>query len=482
MDISNIGGSTAFGIQATFDQNATTEIIKNTTVTVVGSGAVGMLTMHLLQGNRFISRCDDPSHAHIKTEHKNKSIYDREAWGQEVTGARGKTSAGQNLDVFRYTTTLPAESLDCLSLVKDGPEVDCVMISNNPPGGSWHKYDEDQKTISPWSWMFLPGFPEGDQQDFNLFLPDSGREDRMKTDAGSLRHYFQKCSQQLPTDKIFDNHQVTRAEIIPQGWKLTVQGLKGNMTVETKFLVLAVGMTKPREVGFEGENSVRVSHSTAEAVEKMSKLDEQSEVLVVGTGLSAADTINRAWDAGMRVTHLVPEELLQQRGRYKSRGSTAILMSLSGRNSEYPQHCQVIDAMTNASGQSDSYTRLTDYRLKKLSGDGTASLMHDINPTLIEQFDHVAVLCGSMPDFSFLRNEQDEELLQTGKPIVDPGTMRIDGISNLYIAGSCSGDPFQRFVLGHAVAVVEDIKEQLSSKLDEELVVDAVMDLKMELI
>ena len=424
------------------------------TAIIVGAGPIGLFTASQLNGVEYIHNQAACSEEELHGSVKNNQLIYRTDLPEKFNDRRGKTPSGQWFDSFQYSKDeLPANCLG--KRVNKSRKVDWLLLSESSAGGGWTNYHKEQLTISPAHWMSLPSEPM--ERSLHLHGPGQARE-RMKTDAKSMCRYLASYAEELPRERLFFNHKVISACKKGENWQLRVSSLNGNCTIICKYLVLAVGKGKKNMLGIPGENNVNVVHSTSGILKKINRLTKPSTLLVIGTGLSAADTITHAWRHGITVTHAVPEELIKSRESYDSKSSSKLLMSLLNKEDEYPFHCKVIRAMLNPELYAENYRQLQGYRLIKI-GDNNICMLKNIKngKTVQSSFTHVAVLTGTLADFSFL-TLKNNIISDTPMNDVNINTLEISGQKNIFLAGACTGDIFQRFVLGHAVSVAETIK------------------------
>ncbi|KEQ16927.1 NAD(P)-binding domain-containing protein [Endozoicomonas numazuensis] len=418
------------------------------TAVIIGAGPAGLLAASVLEGRTFLhaQKCSDGMHKHLG---ERQPIY-RTDLPATFEGRRGQTPAGQWFDSFCYDQA--NNPIHCLTF-ENNPDrkVDWQLFSSSPAGGSWHRYNNDQLTISPYAWMEIPGLPITDVKHYECVNPQ-----RTKTDASSLRNYYQNYQQQLPAEAIHIGYTLTSASYKDSLWHLHFSSESHHHNMSCEHLLLAVGKQAPNRLNIQGENGKHVTHSTADSLAAFKKLPPGSNVLIVGTGLSAADTISHAWDHKLKVTHLVPAELIKEKANYKSTSSSKILMILQGLDKEYPRHNRVTGAMLNPASEK-AYEQLIDYKLTKVCSDGSCIVTHSKTQESKKLTPHhVATLTGSHPDFSFIEGQSEHE----STLCFDHNTMEVNGFTNLYIAGSCSGDWFQRFILGQSVQAAETIKSK----------------------
>ena len=424
------------------------------TAIVVGAGPIGLLTASQLNGVEYIHDQAACSEEQLHRSVKNNQLVYRTDLPEKFNDRRGRTPSGQWFDSFQYNTD--ELSATCLNKrIDNSRKVDWLLLSESSAGGGWTNYHDEQLTISPAHWMSMPSEP----MEQSMYLHDSKlAQERIKTNAKFMCRYLESYAEQLPQERLFFNHKVISACKKGKNWQLQVSSSKGSYNITCKYLVLAIGKGKKNMLGIPGENNINVAHSTNEILKEMKKVTKPSSLLVIGTGLSAADTITHAWKRGITVTHSVPEELIESREGYDSKSSSKLLMSLLNKEHEFPLHCRVIKAMLNPELHTENYRQLKDYRLINIDEKNICTLKNLKNDRIIKsEFTHIAILTGTLADFSFL-TLKNKIISERPMHDVDKNTLEISEQENIFLAGSCTGDVFQRFVLGHATSVAETIK------------------------
>lgn len=406
------------------------------TALIIGGGPCGQLAARMLDGLRFTHSAD------CSTEGHEAGLYCPVRWSRPIPGRRGKTPAGQHFDSFRYGEN--EEELHCLqSHEEPDSKIDYLVVTSHSTSGSWGSFHPDQKTVSPYEWMSLP-----DQVISDLNIKKYDNNGLVCTDAASMCRYLEDYSRKIPADRLLTHHRVTHAGHRDNLWQIQVQTPDGEVLYyQSKYLLAALGSTRSRHLNIEGEDNDIVSHNTREAIEAMARLPQNSRILVVGTGLSAADTVAAAWDRHLQVVQLVPAELIKKKINYQSDSSSKTVMKTLYRAEYYPRQARVAQAILGE--PHDFYSRMIDYQLKKISGH-KCSLVDKDGETVDEVFDHVAILAGSEPDYDFLeRHPDDTEKI----PDYNRGTMEAILYPGLFIAGA-SGEKFQKYAYGQVVAAI----------------------------
>ncbi|MBE8215593.1 MAG: NAD(P)-binding domain-containing protein [Endozoicomonadaceae bacterium] len=422
----------------------------DTTAAIIGSGASGLFTAQLLNHLTFVhnlKQCLQPDFHHmlhldtILNEHL-PPIFDKRP---------GKTSTGQWFDSFLYHH---AHKKTCLLPKKDHcRHIDWLLFSNQAAGGSWHTYDINQRTISPYHWMEIPGLPIKKNA---IRRYTALTDDREKTDALSLRQYFTQYQAQLPPHRLHFNHEVIEIKHNPPYWMLTVKHHNKISMIRATYLILAIGQTEPTWLNIPGEDLSFVSHTNAQAIQSMKKLKPNSHILVIGTGLSAADTISAAQHYKHHISQIVSHQLLTQQSQYTRSSSSHRLMYIGNLPIEYPHQYHVKTMMLYPEKFKNHYTQYLDYQLVALDKQKIAYLIKENQAIKPIKVDHVAFHLGYQSQRSILPKSIMTDNLNT----FDHQTLESTDYPNLFLAGSCTGGWFQRFFLGHAFYIAETIKKR----------------------
>ena len=426
---------------------------KQVTAIVVGGGVTALSTARQLNGLEYTHT---PDSCQLKERHAaiahGQRIY-QDQLPDDLSTCRGSTPSGCWFDSFRHTTL--DEAVNCLAWQENNARaVDWILISKSKAGGSWNSYDPNQKTISPDTWMALPDAPiDGNNQN----LTRHNTPHFAKTDAASLCRYYQDyANNHLPQERMFFNRTVTTAYPKENLWHVE---LDDQTQVSCQYLILANGRMMPKSLKINGENNnPNVSHTTAQAIQNISHLKPGDSILVIGTGLSAADTMMDAMRRKLKVTHILPREHTRLEAKYRPNQSYNPMKSLSPES--YKEH-HALAELISGKAESEHYQQLINHQLLEIRND-TCILRTGKEEEITQKFDHYAILIGSAPDFSFMKNANGT-LLDFDAEELEPETMETQ-ISNLFLAGSCTGEKFQRFSLGHSVSVAETIKDRESKK------------------
>lgn len=340
-----------------------------------------------------------------------------------------------------------------------------VVLGSGLPGGSWHKMNDcnNTLTISLGTWMQLPNL--GIKQ----WSCDNKRESRVP--LGRVAKYYRDYVRHQNLEKYFYNDsQVLRLEFNEKDnlWKVSyMQDKVGHFTISTPRVVLATGVNeKPNKLGIKGESYPFVIKSLTEFEKILSNLDRSvcnEPVLIVGAGLSAADAVITARFEGLPVYHAF---------RRHPDDPTLIFNQLP--ENMYPEYHKVHQKMKGKSLSPD-YKAFPMHCISEIRSNRTVVLTNligaeynGINDSTQKtiKVSYVLALIGRRANLDFIYPKRlRAQLLQhptqpfhsRNNPIaINPFTHECLNAERLYAMGPLVGDNFVRFVQGGALAIAND--------------------------
>ncbi|CAH0717584.1 unnamed protein product, partial [Brenthis ino] len=413
-------------------------------VVVIGNGPSGMVTSFMLAGNI----------PYLKEVPESLPI-------DEMLKARlQNVPPGQNLleiDLMELAEGLEGRSQNPIPLLVDtllrpgadlGVEEDSliewrydvekqiehIVLGKGPPGGAWHTFPGSVRSLSPGAWLCLPPHADGAR----------GRVPARAV-AAYCRRYVHACGIQRFFRCGVTVSSVRRAPrppappcraACPRNAAFLVSGYDKSasrgFTYACRRVVLAAGAgdrpnTLPAAPAAPAL-SARDLHAVERAVRVLAARrtrgdcdDAGRTVLVVGSGVSAADAVRLARGAGLRVRHL-------------HRAAAAALARLAPNH--YAEYCQVYKMMMDGpTGNHPDYTPYPEHavlditpisphettpspKLRDEIDDETLTLKKVkllnliTNETVEITVTLIAVLIGSKPDLFFLQTNFDISLNQ----------------------------------------------------------------------
>ena len=409
-----------------------------------------------------------------------------------------------------------------------------LVIGNGLPGGSWNGLPGHIKTLSPVSWLQLPGYSLGGwyrareireglshdelaffrikaedvRQYYVDYVNHTGIVENLVNNATvvSLRQLdnfppyegcptFKSKLNSALTDGCDDlmfgsftgcfcsepdyapwklphrlesespSMSVSTKLSIPGGYRfeLTMKNeslneivgvsVQREVKIQAKCVVLAVGLGCPRHLGVPGEDLSFVSHRYPDDPQLLIDAGLSGDpVVVVGSGLCAADVILMSLGMGLKVTHVF---------RRKASDSQLIFNKLPpGGYPEYDRICRLMHGTV----EDEQYKPLECHSLQQIDQERVCTVVnsegieHQIKASL------VFVLIGSNSDLSFLPDNlqkmgvQPMKLVSKANPVdVNPITFEVHEQPGLYAIGPLVGDNFVRFGIGGALGIASHL-------------------------
>lgn len=403
-----------------------------------------------------------------------------------------------------------------------------VVLGKTRPGGTWQKIDGMMQTISQSSWMELPnvGFKEwlvSDTRTRSCPVREHNAVAGRATIADIKDYYTDYVRSQGLEKNFLDFHTVTSVQQVyhlrnivdkesgevepccgnvrknhPHCWEVRGYSIKSPNCPLAKIrneesgeevsnrqgfcyvaphVVLAVGTYDiPNRLGVDGESLSCVVHTLGEFEEALARvrletivMSNPDPVLVVGAGLSAADTILTALDAGIPVIHV-----------FRRPPTHASLVFTKLPRAMYPEYHRVHRLMK---GQEHSrlYTAMPKQTVMEVRDRavlvGTDSPRDSasnnrVSPSASKSLTWidvslVAVMVGSRSDLGFLPREGRNLGIVAKWPIdskhniidVDPFSYQANRQPQMFAMGPLVGDNFVRFGIGGALGIVNHLNK-----------------------
>ncbi|KAM9308414.1 oxidative stress-induced growth inhibitor 2 [Gastrophryne carolinensis] len=363
-----------------------------------------------------------------------------------------------------------------------------IVLGKGPPGGAWHDMEGSMLTLSFGDWMELPGLKFKDWV--------SGKRRSMKSDratpvevAAYYKHYVKimgiqrnfvsrtyitsvarpyrdqeesniQDSQDVPVEPCIDKENgepLLKKNWEVHGYRRAADGSHQPFCIFAESVILATGtFDAPARLEVQGEDLPFVSHSIAEFEEVVSKgrlSDIVDPVLVVGSGLTAADAILCAHNNNIPVIHA-----------FRRRLNDPNLIFKQLPKKLYPEYHKVYNMMCtqlNTVASNSAYTSYPEHVVVSFKPDRKCVLQCTGGQKKVLQVAMALVLIGSHPNLFFLKEQgrnlghhDDQPITCKGNPVeVDPYTYESSKEPNLFALGPLVGDNFIRFLKGGALAI-----------------------------
>lgn len=362
-----------------------------------------------------------------------------------------------------------------------------TVIGSGPTGGSWQSMSPSTMTLSPGSWMDLPGHTLTDHlrssglaseeaHDLQHYYGSAEALAAARVPRWLVAEYYSAYAQRLTSTEFLSGTVQSMEEDEDGHWKLQISmpGEEADhcKTVKAKAVALATGTADvPRRLQIPGEDLDFVTHRPP--IHNQELLAKIGHLLVVGAGLSAADAILHALGlsaegVNVRVTHVFRGKAADTKiGKMFGQTSLASMY----RDEEW------LAKMMQGSVSDPRYTAKAEAQLQEILEDGTCIIKTNEGQERVEEVSVVALLLGAGPSLHFLpsslRKAQRPEpyLPRTradGQPSshpyfleVIPETLQLADAKtgqvlrqNVFALGPLRGDNFIRFLTGDAFVVV----------------------------
>ncbi|XP_071488347.1 oxidative stress-induced growth inhibitor 1-like [Diadema antillarum] len=468
-----------------------------TPVLIIGNGPSGICLSYLLSGNRpyFTGQPHPNPLLQLKLEGKtDQSILelDLEYLSDGLEGRSHNPVALLFDSLFHPAADLGEEEKSRLEWRPDSTKaVDHIVLGSGRPGGSWWQMDDSVLTLSLGAWMELPdmSFEEWAAEYRETHSETAAKTSHRRATLSEVAHYYDAYVKKkklvdyfVPYTKVVSVRRLKGRRVINsesgepeircqrcckyQGENLfEIKGVnvnpgcgcKQSFTVLSPNVVMATGMLgKPNRLNVPGDDFryVRYDLKYLESAIQEGDLSQNSyPVLVIGSGLTAADAIIMARNAGIPVVHVF---------RRSPRDSAITLSKLP--KVVYPEYHHVLQMMRGEI-QEEGYTPLPKHRVLEFGKELLVTIEGDDSTQRIP-VSMVTVLIGAKPDLSFLPQdglhlgEEREDISCKQNPVsVDPYTMETLQEPGLYAMGPLVGDTFVRFAMGGAMAIASHLSK-----------------------
>ncbi|VIO87374.1 Uncharacterized protein BM_BM3709 [Brugia malayi] len=422
------------------DSPSTSPVSKlDTEVIIVGNGPAGLSLSAFLSGwLPFYSPNDGPhpnDFIHQKLiEHEEESLLDQDfSWLDNNINMMNH--GARPLSLLYDTLVRPNADTGTLGTSKlcwiydRSRAIPHLIVAQTPIGGSWNNYDDDMLSVSVSSFLDLPAFLIADWYGGNKF--DS------RLPVPLYRKYLSDYARRVYKNKnIICGLKVTHIEKCSNScmegfWE--VRGTKNGEPVllRCKKVVLACGKNQDRLLGVKGEvEEDRIVYNLRDLKRLLISLTtakfSKRKVVVVGDGISAADTILHCLNSCIPVLHVIRRSDKQLRFIQLSRLSPSL----------YPEYSRVFKLMMGYC-ENYYYTKVTCATIESLN-KGTVRIK-TLQGIFTEHFRALCVCAGKQSDLSMLT---DKYTFQDYCCNEDPSLFRI---------GSLAGDHFVRYLVGGAM-------------------------------
>ena len=243
---------------------------------------------------------------------------------------------------------------------------------------------------------------------------------------------------------------------------LTPYPSPNSISVKSRKIVLACGLTQPKRLEIPGEDLPFITHSLSDFKKRLKcskKRGRPGSALVVGAGMTGADAVLYCLNNDIHVNHSFYQDL--------SKANNLLLSKLpSGYYLEY----QRVWKLMNGLERSHLYTPLQGTRVNSFSTNGETVLTSSGGSELNLATSVGMIAIGSQANLGFLPLDISSVLgIDPSQAIdsknnsvdIDSFTSQSERVPNLYALGPLAGDNFVRFLFGSGLACAKSIQNSL---------------------
>ncbi|XP_065211519.1 oxidative stress-induced growth inhibitor 2-like [Planococcus citri] len=467
-------------------------------VVVIGNGPSGIILSYILSGNwpyyNGGKHPDEMLTARLQYMPQDKSLLEQDL-DMLSQGLEGRSRNPVSVLVDNLNHPFDDQDLTnndrCLIEWKHNSScIDHVIIGKGKPGGSWQALDGETTTISISSWMELPKLPfyeweSMQQNDIKCNCNNYRMPKRVK--IKHVAQYYNDYVEHMRLSKNFRNFSfitslkrikskscyknMLRDNINLENMNWEVEGYDGVKNTCFKYIcryvVLATGTSdihNTLNVPGELSNPDWVFHDLKPFESAMANLTESNQckahlvpVLVIGSGLSAADAVLAAVRRGIPVIHVFNSHTSLNENKFPKH--------------MYPEYHLVYKMMKNEN-RPESYTALAQHIVLNICRSIKGKRVRIMAPDGLSSWYKVslmAVMVGYRPELNFLPPEFDngrtlgcyksQPIDSNKNPIaVKPSTHEVvNSPKGLYAMGPLVGDNIVRVIPGGAVAIASHL-------------------------
>lgn len=394
-----------------------------------------------------------------------------------------------------------------------------VVLGTGPPGGSWHAMNADMRTLSRCDWIELPNLPfrrwYAERRSKCGSQPAAAASDEVpyRATAGDVGRYYSDyvCEHGLEGNFVSGyrvdsvqriggrsgccldcgcgggggaqtlagssrcaptSQQLLQRRPASHRWRVSATCLAtgAELLVAARFVVLATGSCgRPSRLDAPGEaDAPYVQHSAADLqawTAAAAAADRGGKpLLVVGSGVSAAEAVLAALGAGRSVVHV-----------YRRSATDRGIVFGSLPPSLYPEY-RALGALMRGELADGAYASHAQSRVAEFGRDGSVAIerLSDGRRTTVD-VGLALVLIGAAPDLAFMPGAgrglgRDDSRPVDGRdnPLaVDPFTYQCVREPSLFAMGPLVGDSFVRFLQGAALGIAKRLREEATAAATE---------------
>ncbi|XP_050671598.1 oxidative stress-induced growth inhibitor 1-like [Leptidea sinapis] len=406
-------------------QHTLTDDVIYKEVVVIGNGPSGLVTSFMLAGNvPYLKEIpedlpiDEMLKARLSNLPPGQNLYETDLL-ELADGLEGRSQNPIPLlldNLLRPCADLGIQADPLIEWRFDAnKEIEHVVLGRGAPGGSWHTFPPDVRTLSPAAWLTLPPHCGGSTE--RLSARAVAAYCRRYVHSCHLQRYF-RCNVVVSSVTPVSRVSPPCCPACPRNAAFCVTGYdkcegRGFRYLCRRVVVACGANERPNSLCDSVASFALHSLHELESALRSNVPEPNKNILVVGSGVSAADAVRMSLAAGFNVLHAhrAPAE------------SLAKLSPLT-----YPDYCRVYKMMCDGpSAKHPNYTPYPDHAIVDVSHldpqETPPKLTHhlddDIRPKRVKLLNLVtnqtteltvfiiAVFIGSKPDLFFLQTNFD---------------------------------------------------------------------------
>lgn len=406
-------------------QHALSDDIVYKEVVVIGNGPSGMVTSFMLAGNvPYLKEIpddlpiDEMLKARLSNLPKGQSLYETDLM-ELAEGLEGRSQNPISLLVDNLLRPCADMGIQADSLIEwkfdIEKQISHIVLGRGPPGGSWHTFPPNVRTLSPAAWLTLP--PHAAQGTARLSARAVANYCRRYVHACKIQNYF-RCGVTVTSVTRLPQSDGPRCPNpqCPLNAQFCVTGYDNTWRRGFRYVCQRVVVS----CGSGDRPNVLAPALAAHALHALAPLERAIQavanhvtpvapsVLIVGSGVSAADAVRLCRSAGLHALHL-------------HRTPADALARLSPDT--YPDYCQIYQMMCDgAEGNHNNYTSYPNHNIMDITNESPSNKLTtddiedyalslkrvkllNLNTNEITELQvyAIGVFIGSKPDLFFLQ-------------------------------------------------------------------------------
>ncbi|CAG9793114.1 unnamed protein product [Diatraea saccharalis] len=392
-------------------------------VVVIGNGPSGMVTSYMLAGNvPYLKEVpqdlpiDDMLKARLSNLPKEQSLYETDLL-ELAEGLEGRSHNPIPLLMDNLLRPCADMGIQADSLIEwkydIEKQIDHVVLGRGPAGGAWHTLPGSVRTLSPAAWLSLPphGAAAGAAGGARLCAAAVAAYCRRYVRVCNINRYF-RTGVVVSSVRRAPRHPAacsSRCPLAAHYWVSGYDMCEGRgFRYACKRVILACGASD-RPNTLHPHLAARCVHTLANYERALAHGGDNGAVMVVGSGLSAADAVLCGVRTNRQIMHLhrtPPDALARLSPREYPDYTQVYKMMCDGTSKEYPNYKSypehiIVDIKPETDPPVMPEDPEVDYETIRPKRVKLLNLV--TNETADVTVSIIAVLIGSKPDLFFLQ-------------------------------------------------------------------------------